>query len=270
MAFVIVIANDKGGVGKTTATANLGAALAARGREVLLIDADPQSNLSELFGVDDPTVPGPRLEDALSARAAPAPWTHRHKIDGETVPVAGGVHLLPCTEKLADVVDRLVNPGDEYALHTLVDQYRDTYDYILVDTPPGAGALRTSTLALLAADWVIVPARPADLDVAAAVKLADRITSQLSAFNPRLALLGVLVSQVDRRWRLGFETTRQLKADGIRRLRIDIPFMVRVGSAPRHCAPTIVREPGSRVAQAFRNLARDIDSALFESHDGNP
>ena len=266
MAVVIAIANDKGGVGKTTTTANLGAALAARDRRVLLVDADPQANLSELFGVDDEREPGPRLEDALTTElpTAPEPWSARRIPDtDELVELAGGVHILPCTERLADSVDALTHvPEGEYRLRALLDEYAQRYDYILIDTPPGAGALRTSTLALLAADWVIVPARPADFDVAGAIKLADRIVAEFAEFNPRLALLGVLISQLDRRWKLGVDTRRQLKADGIQRLRIEIPFMVRVGSAPRFCAPTVVLEPHSRVAQAFRNLARDIDDAL--------
>src|SRR4051812_28101039 len=105
MAAVIVFANHKGGCAKTTSTGNIGAALASPpvGKRVLLIDADPQANLSELFGCDDRSLPGVRLEDALAQGATsdpPAPWTERPNADGQLEPIPGGVHLLPCTEEL--------------------------------------------------------------------------------------------------------------------------------------------------------------------------
>ena len=266
MATVIAFANDKGGVAKTTSVANVGAGLALRGRRVLLIDADPQGNLSELFGADDVGQPGVRLEDVLSTglvRTA-APWSTR--LDPETgrqVQLAAGVDLLPCTEDLAAVVDELsVTEAGAFGLRDVVALYDAEYDYVIIDTPPGAGALKFSTLALLAADWVIVPARPADFDVGGAVKICDRIDSELSQFNPTLRMLGVLITQVDRRWTLGWDTRRQLKADGIRRLNVEIPFMVRVARAPRYAAPTVVLEPDSRVGRAYIHLARDLDHAL--------
>src|SRR3954466_1623363 len=104
MAQVIVFANHKGGCAKTTSTANIGVALASRpvAKRVLLIDADPQANLSELFGCDDQPLPGVRLEDALARPSGepPAPWTQRPNADGALEPIPGGVDLLPCAEQL--------------------------------------------------------------------------------------------------------------------------------------------------------------------------
>lgn len=265
MAHVIVLANHKGGVGKTTGTANLGAALSQLGERVLLIDADPQGNLGETFGVDDDSVPGLRLEDILaedSWSTAPAVWEHRVDPDTrELVALAGGVHIVPCTDALAATAATLALEEDsEGRLRDVVALYRPAYDWIIIDTPPGLGVL--SSMAMLAGDWVIVPARPADLDISGAVKVADLLEGDIAEFNPGVRLLGVLVGQVDRRWNLRHDTRSALREAQLEHLDVEIPFAVRVGSAPRYAAPTVVLEPDSRVARAYQRLARDLAAGL--------
>ncbi len=262
-ATVIAFANHKGGCGKTTAVGNLGAALAEMGERVLLIDADPQANLSELYGLGDEMLPGTRLEDALVNGSAepPAPWTERPDDDEIIVELACGVHLLPCTEELAGaVIDHAAEVGFEYRLRELVSGYRPDYDFVLIDTPPGIQPL--TSMAMLAADWVLVPARPADFDVGGAVKVADFIEQRITEFNPTLHVLGVLVGQTDRRWAIGRETREALAAAGVQKLRHDVPFAIRVGAAPRYGMPTLALEPDSRVAAAYRLVAKDLADAL--------
>lgn len=268
MAHVIAFANHKGGVGKTTGTANLGAALAQMGERVLLIDADPQSNLGEAFGVDDPAVPGLRLEDVLEHAAwsdSPPVWTTRLDADtGSQVSLAGGVHLLPCTAELATTIAAIApQAGSEQRLRDVVALYHEHYDWILIDTPPGLGAL--SSMAMLAARWIIVPARPADFDIGGAVKIADLIEHEIVEFNPDVELLGVLVSQADRRWHLGHDTRSALKGAEVPRFDVEIPFAVRVGSAPRYASPTVILEPESRVGRAYRRLARHLADTLGQA-----
>jgi chromosome partitioning protein len=265
MAHVIALANHKGGASKTTSVANLGAALAARplGRRVLLIDADPQANLSTLFGCD-PELPGMRLEDAIEQQAwdaPPAVWRSRPVAGGEPRPLAGGVHLLPCTEDLEVVVrEHRDRDGFQHRLADLVALYRPDYDYIIIDTPPGRQAL--STLALLAARFVIAPVRPADFDVEGAIRLTELLEQEIAQYNPQLKMLGVLVTQAQRTWKLAADTRLALAQANIGKLRREIPFAVRVGQAPRYRAPTIVLEPDSRVGSAYRGVAIDLHRAI--------
>lgn len=168
---------------------------------------------------------------------------------------------MPCTALLeAAVTDHAAEPGFADRLARRIDELDGDWDVIVLDTPPGLGPL--SSMAMLAGRWVVVPARPADFDVGGAVKLADLIAGELSAVNPELQLLGVLVTQVDRRWTLTADTREALAAADVQRLRSEIPFMVRTGAAPRQGAPTVLLEPDCRLAIAYRELAADLATLL--------
>ena len=261
MATTITFANHKGGCGKTTSVANTGAALAARGLRVLAIDADPQATLSEAFGVsaDDE---GPRLEHALAhPDERLAPWTV--ELTGPAATHGGTLELVPCSAALEQAVtEHAAESRFVDRLATKVDECAGAYDAILLDTPPGLAPL--ASMAMLAADWVVVPARPADFDVAGALKLADLIRDELSAINPRLQLLGVLMTQVDRRWTLTADTRTALTAADVHRLRAEIPFMVRTGAAPRRGAPTVLLEPDCRLSIAYHDLAADLHALVTD------
>lgn len=264
MAHVITLANHKGGAAKTTSVANLGAALAMAPfyQRVLLIDADPQANLSTQFGIND-DMNGYRLEDLLeppSWSTAPPVWSHLPDAP-DPRPLAGGVHLIPCSDALSDVVTEQQHAeGFSFRLRALVGLYRDEFDYILIDTPPGAQAL--ASLALLGTDWVIAPARPADFDIEAAIRLTEMLEDDISRFNPNIKMLGVLLNQTDRRWKIAASARRALEEANIILLPREIPVAVRVQHAPRFCAPTIVLEPDGRVGCAYRDVARLITTAL--------
>ena len=248
-AFVIVLANHKGGVTKTTSTANLGATLAEAGRRVLIVDCDPQANLSEAFGwVEE--LPGERLEDLLANPAAAlrpdvAPglaWRER-------------LRIIPSTDALADVAADLPvtgGPGYELRLREVLEPLREQFDLVLLDTPPGLGTL--SGMAVLAADGLLIPALAADLDVRGAGKLYDLVEGEI----PGLRILGVLLAASGRRWRVTRDATDRMTADEMRVLPVQVPRAVRVASAPRHRAPTVVLEPDSMVSHAYRQLAHHL------------
>ena len=255
-ATVIVLANHKGGVTKTTSTANLGAMLAERGLRVLLIDCDPQANLSESFGWTEDVV-GERLEDLLAQPSAAGRFQPPAALLGGVSRVGwrDRLRLIACTDSLADIAADLpqaAGAGYELRLRQVVDAQRPSFDFILLDTPPGLGSL--SGMALLAADWLVIPALAADLDVRGAGKLYDLVESEL----PGLRILGVLIAASERRWRVTRDAAARMQEDRMKVLPFAVPRAVRVASAPRHRAPIAVLEPDSIIAGTYRMLAEHI------------
>lgn len=256
-AFVIVLANHKGGVTKTTSTANLAAMLAEAGRRVLIVDCDPQANLSEAFGWTE-ELPGERLEDLLTHPAAAYRYQPPVALQPDVMPGLvwrERLRIIPATDALADVAADLpgtVGNGYQHRLRVVLDAVRAQFDVILVDTPPGRGNL--SGMAVLAADGLLIPALAADLDVRGAGKLYDLVEGEV----PGLRILGVLIAASERRWRITRDATSRMTADAMRVLPVHVPRAVRVASAPRYRAPTAVLEPDSMVSHAYRQLAHHL------------
>jgi chromosome partitioning protein len=256
-AFVIVLANHKGGVTKTTSTANLGAMLAEAGQRVLIVDCDPQANLSEAFGWGE-DLPGERLEDLLAHPDAAHRYTPPHALRPDVAPDLGWrerLRIIPCTDALADVAADLpgtVGDGYEMRLRQILEPLRSQFDLVLLDTPPGLGNL--SGMAVLAADGLLIPALAADLDVRGAGKLYDLVEAEV----PGLRILGVLLAASERRWRVTRDAAARMDADEMHVLPMHVPRAVRVASAPRYRAPTAVLEPDSMVSHAYRQLAHHL------------
>ena len=254
-AFVVVLANHKGGVTKTTSTANLGAMFAEAGRRVLLVDCDPQANLSEAFGWSEHR-PGERLEDLLAHPAAMQGYVPPVAVQVDVAPRLAWrlqLRIIPATDALADVaadLPAIVGAGYENRLREVLDPLRDQFDVILLDTPPGRGNL--SGMAVLAADGLLILALAADLDVRGAGKLYDLVEGEI----PGLRILGVLIAASDRRWQITRDAAARMAADQMRVLPVNVPRAVRVASAPRFRAPTAVLEPDSMVTHAYRQLAQ--------------
>ena len=256
-AFVIVLANHKGGVTKTTSTANLGACLAEAGRRVVMIDADPQANLSETFGWTEEIL-GPRLEDLLSHLDAVGRHEPAVALRDEAwseVAFRDRLRIIPCTDALADVAADLpavAGDGWEKRLLRVVEPLRDDFDVVLIDTPPGLGSL--SGMAMFAADGLLIPTRSADLDVRGAGKIYDLVEATV----PGVRILGVLIAASDQRWRVTRDAREQMTVEQMRVLPVQVPRSVRVASASRYHAPTVVIEPDSLVSHAYRRLAEDL------------
>lgn len=160
MSRVIVIANQKGGVGKTTTTVNLGVGLAREGKRVLVIDADPQGNLSHCFGIVNPD----ELEIALPDIMELIIMDKEFDVTQGIVHHKEGIDLMPCNINLSGVDVSLVNAmSREYVMKTYVDSAKENYDYILIDCMPSLGMITLN--ALTAADSVLIPVQAAYLPV---------------------------------------------------------------------------------------------------------
>jgi chromosome partitioning protein len=186
---IIAIANQKGGVGKTTTTANLGASLAVRGARVLLVDMDPQGNLTAAFGHSPKD--GQTVAETLLDRKVPLP------IVSVTEPGGSTVDLVPASVQLAASEALLANKlGRELRLRDALGTVADQYDFILIDTPPSLGLLTTN--ALVAAQKVIIPTQARFFSLQGLQMLQESIEETLY-LNPKLEVLGIVLSQLDRR-----------------------------------------------------------------------
>ena len=207
MAKTIVWAAHKGGVGKTTGTANTSAAHAEAGARVLDVDLDPQGHLGEVFGLGHDG--RPRLEQVVRRQALA-----REAI----VAVSDRLHVLPCSEALAEAQFEVAADDDGHRrLQEALEAVQDDYDYIVLDSPPGIGFW--SGVALMTAQWAVVPTLAEDLAVLSSGKIADFIERVVADTNPSLQLLGVVLTQAKpKRWRLMGDTSAQFEADGLQEL----------------------------------------------------
>jgi chromosome partitioning protein len=190
MPIVIAVANQKGGVGKTTTTANLGAALARKGHRVLLIDMDPQGNLTSAVGASKTTEL--TIADAL--------LDHRVPLPTQSVGNGSGVlHVTPATLALASAEAALMNKlGREQRLRDQINRQGASYDLVLVDTPPSLGLLTIN--ALVAASYVLVPTEARFFSLQG-LQMIEESIEEVLYLNPKLKVLGILLSKLDRRLR---------------------------------------------------------------------
>lgn len=246
---ILAIINQKGGVGKSTTAVNLSAALGAMGKEVLLVDLDPQGNATSGYGIDKRALDGcvynvllgetPVVEVILSC-------------------VAEGVDVLPSTISLAGAEVELVNEmARENRLKNALGSLRGRYDYILIDCPPSLGLLTIN--ALVAADKLLVPIQCEFYALEGVTKLLDSMKRVKSILNPSLDIFGIVLTMYDSRTNLANQVVNEVRSFfGDEVFETLIPRTVKLSEAPSYGQSILEYAPDNKGALAYNDLAKEV------------
>ena len=258
---VIAVANQKGGVGKTTTAVNLGVALGHLGKKVLLVDADPQGSLTRCCKIDNPDI---QLDVTLSELMAyeMTGEDKDYKLIDNAIEHFETVDLIPSNISLSGTETALFNcMSRESVLKRTLAPLRQRYDVILIDCMPSLGMMTIN--ALVAADSVIIPCEPSFLSVKGLDLLLHSISKVKRQINPDLRIDGVLMTMVDSRTINAREITSALRdamGININVFNIEIPRSVRATECPNVGESIFVHDPGGKVAEAYALLAKEVNS----------
>jgi len=248
MGTIYAIANQKGGVGKTTTAVNLAASVAEAGYATLLADLDPQCNATVALGVGKDETPS--IYDCLS-HAVPLP-------DAARPSAIENLDLVPATAELAGATVELPRiPGSETRLREALGHVRDRYLFTLLDCPPSLGPLTVN--ALVAADRVIVPVQTEYFALEGLAGLLDTLSLIQRELNPRLTVAGMILTMHDGRTRLARDVEREVR-EHFPELVFEtvIPRNVRIGEAPSFGVPVLRHAPASTGTAAYLKLAQEV------------
>jgi len=249
MGKIIAVVNQKGGVGKTTTAVNLGAYLAKLGRQVLLVDVDPQANASSGLGIDHR-----RLEKGIYN----ALIGEKKITDIIKRTLQNNYYVAPATVALAGASIELIGLEDrEFCLSKILEEVRDEYDYIIIDGPPSLGLLTVNSL--VAADQVLIPIQSEYYALEGLSQLLETIALIQNNLKPALRILGAVITMYDRRNRLSELVKNEIHEYFPNRVfNTIIPRSVRLAEAPSYGRSILQYEGNSTGAQAYEQLAQEI------------
>jgi chromosome partitioning protein len=253
MAKIVAVTNQKGGVGKTTTAINLAASVALTGRQVLLVDLDPQANLTSGVGLRDKSPQAGTIYEILTA-----PDTLQDAEAFLLPTQIPGLMVIPADRNLTGAEIELVTlPQRESRLQHFLSRLRDRFDYIFVDCPPSLGLLTLN--ALVAADAVMIPLHCEYFALEGLADLVSTVRRVRASLNPSLDIEGVLLTMYDERTNLGQQVTREVREFFKEKVfETVIPRNIRLGEAPSHGMPVVLYDVKSRGAAAYSALAQEL------------
>lgn len=256
MTKVIALANQKGGVGKTTTTVNLGVGLARQGKKVLLIDADAQGNLTDSLGWNEPD----KLPVSLATIMTKIIQDEQVEPDEGILHHAEGVDLMPANIELSAMEVSLVNTmSREIVLRSYLSEVKSKYDYVLIDCMPSLGMITVNALA--AADSVIIPVQAHYLPTKGMAQLLQTIRRVQKNINPNLKIDGVLLTMVDGRTNFAKDISYMLRTgygDKLKIFKAEIPLAIKAAETSVEGKSIYTHDKNGKAALAYEALTKEV------------